>query len=221
MQFLSDGVAEDFIASIATSGFEHITKLPLCQIPEAIRKNDPNLKNEPLYEIKSDSNENYKVMLGDHVIGLAITNRYTSWSESFYPQIEELFSVILKDQKFNDIHRIGLRYIDFFEKQDIFQHSKIKVSIGGDKNSNPKKMLLSVEDVLDEVNYRRTIVNDTEYSNFTNKGFIVDIITSIEHCNLNKQDLKPIFNQINNLHTVNKTIFKEVISDKYIKQYQL
>ncbi len=50
--FETTAITENFLGLIEqVDEFEVITKLPILQIPEAIRKNDPNFKFQPLYEI--------------------------------------------------------------------------------------------------------------------------------------------------------------------------
>jgi len=113
--------AESFLSTLSTvDGFEEIIKLPLHQIPDAVRKNDPNLRNQPLYEIRSKSNKNYRIMLGDNTIGIAVNN-YTRWTEDFFPQIKKIFSVILTNGKIHKINRLGLRYVDFLKAENIFE----------------------------------------------------------------------------------------------------
>ena len=42
-----------------------VTNLPILQVPEQIRKNDPNLKFKPLYRIEA---EKYIIQIGDDVL---------------------------------------------------------------------------------------------------------------------------------------------------------
>ncbi len=217
IQFESVSVAESYIATIAkVDGFEQITKLPLHQVPDSIRKNDPNLKMQPLYEITSTSNSDYKVMLGDNVIGIAIKSSYTSWTTSFFPQLKKLFTEIFNTKKINNINRMGLRYVDFLENENIFETGKIKVNIN---DSGTKKMFLRVEDSLNGVMYNKVITNNVKYQNLGNDGSIIDIVTSIENYSIENDNYNDIFKKIDELHIINKNKFKEVISDEEIEKY--
>lgn len=217
IQFESNSVAESYIATIAkVDGFEQITKLPLHQVPDSIRKNDPNLKMQPLYEITSLSNTDYKVMLGDNVIGIAMKNSYTSWTNSFFPQLKKLFSEIFKTNKINKISRMGLRYVDFLENENIFETGKIKVDI---IDNSTKKMFLRIEDSLEGIQYNKVMANNVKYQSLDNEGSIIDIVTSIENYSLEANKYDDVFQQIDMLHSINKEKFKEVISDEYVTKY--
>ncbi len=222
--FESDYVAENFLNIISTiDDFEEIIKLPLHQIPDAIRKNDPNLKLQPLYEIRSSANQEYKILLGDNTIGIAINDKYSSWSKSFFPQIQKIFSLIFDSKKIKTINRMGLRYVDFLEDENIFDTGKIKVDI--DKMAaTDKKMFLRIEDQVEQVSYNKVITNKTQHLTSSNTGSIVDIVTYID----TKQfivddtfDKDDFFNNVDKLHNINKDKFKEVIDDERIRKYGL
>jgi len=217
--FETNSITESFLGDISKiNNFDNITKLPMFQIPEAIRRNDPNLKFHPLYEIRSKTNKNYKIMLGDGMLGIAIIGNYRGWSDSFLPQIKELFGAFLDSEKIITIKRIGLRYVNFFETENIFETGKISVNL--DKTCK-KKMFLRVEDCIKDICYSKTITNEAQYENVnTSVGSIIDIVTFIEE---DKKELKKetLFDDINRLHDISKNKFKEVISDEYIRKHNL
>ncbi|MBL0687557.1 MAG: TIGR04255 family protein [Sulfurospirillum sp.] len=216
IHFESSSVAENYIAIIGqVDEFEQITKLPLCQIPDSIRKNDPNLKMEPLYEITSSKNSNYKVMLGDNVIGIVMNSPYTSWTDSFFPQLKKLFIQIFESKKITRITRMGLRYIDFIENKNIFETGKIKININ-DISTNNKKIFLRVEGSSGKIQYNKIVANNEKYQNSNNKGSIIDIVTSVEDYTIKNDEHKDIFKQIDRLNTANRDEFKEVVSDEEI-----
>ncbi len=222
--FESDYVAENFLNILATiDNYEEIVKLPLHQIPDTIRKNDPNLKFQPLYEIRSKTNKDYKIMLGDNTIGIAINDNYSSWTKSFFPNIENIFSLILDSQRINKINRIGLRYIDFLEGENIFKKGKIQINIDK-KEAVDKKMFLRIEDNVEHIAYTKVIANNTQYSNSVKFGSIIDIVTFIDdkHYILNDEfNKEEFFKDIDTLHNINKEKFKEVINDERIREYGL
>ena len=224
INFESNSVTETFLTVIAgVDGFEELLKLPIHQIPEQIRKSDPNLKNQPLYEIHSNSVKGYKILLGDNVIGIAIDKEYTSWTNSFFPQIKKLFDVILNSGKIKQINRMGLRYVDFFESDNIFSSGKIKIDIDKKEISN-KRMFLRIEDIVNNIAYHKIITNETEYNSTGSVGSIVDIVTFLDNENftINQMfDKESFFQKIDSLHTVNKEKFKEVISNELIEKLGL
>lgn len=223
ISFESSVGAENFLNTLANvDGFEEIVKLPMHQIPDVIRKNDPNLKLQPLYEIRSKANTDYRIMLGDNTIGIAVDN-YTSWKEAFFPQIKKIFSAILDSGKIQKINRIGLRYIDFFKNDNIFSTGKIQVDINEQAVSD-KKMFLRVEDEVEGISYNKAISNDTQYQNNPDIGSVVDIITFVDNKDLLFDDnfkKDSFFEEVDKLHEINKEKFKEVISDEFVDKYKL
>lgn len=203
---------------LGIDGFDTITKLPISQIPESIRKSDPNLCFQPLYEIASNSNKEYKIMLGDGTVGIAINGEYKGWEDSFYPQIQRVFQTILESQKITKINRIGMRYINFFANDNIFQTGKVKVTIDNHE-ANTKTMFLKIDDYVENISYTKTITNDQNYLN-RDEGSIIDIVTFVEN-DFISLDNNSIFDTINQLHTLSKEKFKEVVNDEYISEHSL
>lgn len=203
---------------LGIDGFDVMTKLPISQIPEAIRKNDPNLSFQPLYEISSNSNKEHKIMLGDGTVGVAINGEYKGWENSFYPQIQRVFQTILGSQKITKINRIGMRYINFFPHENIFETGKVKVAINNNE-ANTKTMFLKIDDSVEDISYSKTITNDQNYLN-REEGSIIDIVTFVENDSISS-DNNSLFDTINQLHTLSKEKFKEVVNDEYISTHNL
>jgi len=203
---------------LGIDGFDAMTKLPMSQIPEAIRTNDPNLRFQPLYEIHSNTNKDYKVMLGDGTVGIAINGEYKGWEDSFYPQIQRVFQTILESQKITKINRIGMRYINFFPHENIFETGKVKVTIDNHE-ANTKTMFLKIDDSVEDISYSKTITNDQNYLN-REEGSIIDIVTFAENDSISS-DNNSVFDTINQLHTLSKEKFKEVVNDEYISTHSL
>jgi len=218
--FETTAITENFLGLIEqVDEFEVITKLPILQIPEAIRKNDPNFKFQPLYEIHSKINDDYRVMLGDGMVGIAINKAYKGWNESFYLRVKKLFTIFLASDKVMKINRIGLRYVNFLPDENIFETGKLDVKIANNEACN-KKIFLKIEDCVEDICYSKTVTNNAEYVKSSISGSIIDIVTFIES---SKKELlkETIFKDINRLHDISKEKFKEVISNEYIKQHNL
>jgi uncharacterized protein (TIGR04255 family) len=101
--------------------------LPLLQIPEAIRVQDPALTHLPLLQFKG---EKFIVQLGPRVVSLVTKPRnYPGW-----PAIrEELVWLLAQVQEagfVREAERIGVRYIDFFNG-DIFPNLRIGAQVDG------------------------------------------------------------------------------------------
>ena len=82
IHFDSNTVSESLLGDIANvENFTNIIKLPLHQVPEAIRKNDPNLKLQPLYEIKSNQLVDYILVKSNNYIFHSIKRKIIDFSK--------------------------------------------------------------------------------------------------------------------------------------------
>ena len=107
--------------------YKEQVNLPLLQVPEALRAQDPALTHLPLLQFKGDK---FIVQLGPRVVSLVTKPRdYPGW-----PAIrEELAWLLARVQAaafVRETERIGVRYIDFFSG-DIFPHLRIGVQVDG------------------------------------------------------------------------------------------
>ncbi len=105
--------------------YKSAEQLPILQIPEAVRNNDPNLIYQPHYKLLK---EHYAFQVGPKVISLAITEqKYTTW-ESYYDEIQSVFEKIKEIDFIDNVLRVGLRYINFFA-DDILKNLNISIKI--------------------------------------------------------------------------------------------
>ena len=79
LRFSTQTPAEVIFGAIyqsAHSGTVKSTPLPILQIPEVVRKNDPNLKYQPHWKIDIDTRG---IWIGPSVISFSISSPYVSW----------------------------------------------------------------------------------------------------------------------------------------------
>jgi len=70
--------------------YSQIEKLPILQIPEILRTNDPDLTYQPYYKLKR---ENYLLQIGPRTLSLAVVEPYPGWI-AFLPEILKVFEKI-------------------------------------------------------------------------------------------------------------------------------
>ncbi len=202
--------------------YKEIRSLPLLQLPKDIRLMDPNLKHQALYEILSTEEKPYKIVLGHNSLGIALNGEYQGWDESFFPEIKNLYKKIFEKNLIKKITRCGLRYVDFFQDENIYKTGKVSVTIGeNDVANQTQKILLRMEKEID-ANIAMAVVIDNKTivkkspENTEQNGSIIDIASFIKNKEfLNEENF---FETVDKLHTINKNYFKEVANDKLIKQ---
>jgi uncharacterized protein (TIGR04255 family) len=202
--------------------YEEIRSLPLLQLPKDIRLMDPNLKHQALYEILPIDDKPYKIVLGHNSLGIALNGKYQGWDKSFFPEIQKLYGKIFEKGLIEKITRCGLRYVDFFQDENIYETGKVSVTINENNVADQtQKILLRIEKEIDD-NIAMAVVIDNKAivkkspENIEHNGSIIDIASFVKNGEfLNKENF---FETINKLHTVNKDHFKEVANDKLIEQ---
>ena len=202
--------------------YKDIRSLPLLQLPKDIRLMDPNLKHQALYEILPTDQKPYKIVLGHNSLGIALNGEYQGWDESFFPEIKELYGKIFEKGLIEKITRCGLRYVDFFQDENIYETGKVSVVINKSQVTDPnEKILLRIEKEIDDNTAMAVVIDNKAIvkkspENIEKNGSIIDIASFIKNEELLNEE--NFFEIVNNLHTFNKDYFKEVANDKLIEQ---
>lgn len=191
--------------------FPNIEKLPILQLPDAIRSRDPQFTYAPHYRI---SFENYIFQVGPKVFSLANVNIYAGW-ETFYEKIKNVFEKIYSLNIIKDIHRLGLRYINFFPAVNIFEKSDLKILLKDNIFVNEVNLLINLP-TNGFVNTLR-MVSDTEIEiSKKQNGSVIDIDTSL--VSSKKMDSFTDMAQIiKDAHTEEKKLFFSLLKDEYVK----
>lgn len=193
--------------------YKSAEQLPILQIPEVVRNNDPNLLYTPHYKLIK---EHYAFQVGPKVISLAITEqKYTTW-ESYYDEIQSVFEKIKEIDFIDNVLRVGLRYINFFA-DDILENINISVKI-------------IEHEIAGEEIFVRTILPRDEYKVILQAGnqlkfeennlvigraSVIDIDTFIEGENIK------FFEEMNSIlekgHSIEKEIFFGLLKKDFLK----
>ncbi len=93
-------------------------KLPILELPETIRSQDPNLRYQAYYELKQKDNIGLKV--GPRVLTFSNTKPYQGWVE-WANFISTVFEQVQESGVIKNVERIGLRYINLFDSDILDQ----------------------------------------------------------------------------------------------------
>ncbi|OHE57622.1 MAG: hypothetical protein A2Y36_14090 [Treponema sp. GWA1_62_8] len=94
------------------------------QLPEALRRQDPNLQYAAQYRLRS---ENKIMSIGPRTISFSNTAPYLGWT-AWSGFIQELLGKIRSTGVFGTIERTGLRYLNVFERR-ILDGIRMKLSL--------------------------------------------------------------------------------------------
>ena len=130
--------------------FPHVEKLPILQLPEQLRDQDPNFKYKAHYRISSG--DGYAVQIGPDVIVIGSPIPYPGWTQ-YSKKINYVIDCVLNSGTVDKVTRLGLRFINFFEI-DIFKEIDLAIAIK-DQTHSPKNTLVRTE--IEKQNFHNTV----------------------------------------------------------------
>jgi len=190
-----------------------LEKLPHLQVPELIRKQDPNLQFMPLYRI---SMGNLIIQIGSNNVSLINTGSgcYLGWSE-FFENIKNFVSVAIKMTAISEITRCSLRYIDFLERNAI---EVCNISLNNSIKYDRKQICNTEIYRNGNFHIKTTIATEVTLENGIDrkklKGSIIDTDISLE-MNLPETELSA---NINHMHDIAKEVFFSLLKPEFITE---
>lgn len=196
--------------------FANIRELPTLQIPLDIRRQDPNLKFQATHRMESDD---FVVNIGPNVIGLGCkinpdkNQKYPGWAK-FFKKFNEVVSELSQLELISQFNRLGVRYVNLFERKDLFKDINIDFSTGWEGKGLQKDKELTFIIKNEEFKSRVHINNNVKAKKSSSKtvitGQVIDIDTFIEMKELNV-DLGLM---ASTAHTITEDIFFGMLSDQ-------
>jgi len=156
----------------------NVVDLPLMELPPAIREADPNLRYQPLNKITNE--EGYYVNVGPRVLGFGYANLdtsvngYSGW-DNFYAKYKEIYDAMRKDKIVGTVSRVGVKYVNLFDKDELYPNIKYPLNLKG--HSNVSSINIGFIETK-ESSRVRTLINTEAVVSIDNKsisGEIFDI----------------------------------------------
>lgn len=191
--------------------FQSIEKLSILQLPEFVRDNDPDLKFKPHHKMFNDK---YVVQIGPNVISISSFPIYNGWVD-FSETIYTIISKISNSEIVDKIERIGLRYINFFEK-NIFDNISLKILLNDCQITQPNT-IIQTQINSDEFTSTLQIANNVLFNN--NFGSVIDIDTYTETSLTNF--FENYSSVISKAHQYEKELFFSVLTEEFLKTLSL
>ena len=202
----SDAVFGLFYSKLKNN-FDEVKKLPIMELPDQVRTNDPNLKYKPHYKLIGN---NFVSQIGPKVLSISSYPEYIGWNK-FSKKINSILDLVHDTEVIKEIERVGIRYINFFE-MSIFNYLDLKFLLGN-KEINYKNTVFRTELEQDEFISTLQIANNIKNNRKT--GSIIDIDT------FKKKGLNDFFNNketiIDNGHLKEKELFFKLLNNDFLK----
>jgi uncharacterized protein (TIGR04255 family) len=194
------------IYNVLQEDYERVENLPILQLPEIVRSSDPNFKYKPYYRI---SNNDFVIQIGPDVVSISSFPKYVGWT-LFSKTIFEVLHKVEKIGIINELERVGIRYINFFEN-NIFDKINLKVFVGGDEIPY-KNTVLRTE--IDQFEFKSTLQIANNVLNNDRLGSIIDVDTFMF------SDLKSFFDEKTNVlskgHDKEKELFFSLLQNEFL-----
>lgn len=197
------------IYNVLQTDFPKVESLPILQLPDTVRANDPNLRYKPHYKL---SNEGFVMQVGPDVFSISSFPNYKGWKE-FSRLIFDVLEKVEGANVIGAVQRLGIRYINFFAS-DIFKNIDLKVCIKGD-DIHYKNTVVRTEIEQEPFFSTLQIANSVNVNG--KLGSIIDIdtykTTDLEDFFLNKEKI------INSGHLKEKELFFSLLKTDFLTSF--
>lgn len=203
------------------SRFTNIERLPINDVPLAIRKITPNLQYAPDHRLKG---ENEVVQVGGNNLSIAVTRPYPGW-DVFNPFILEVLGIAESVGVIETVSRVAFRYINLIERYQGVNSDYELINFEGELGKfDLKTCQTAVRLEIEEngVNHAIQVQNNSRVaSNISEQplcGLLLDIDSSISGERPDFWDKKDEI--IESVRNSERHIFETVITSNTIRRYQ-
>ena len=187
--------------------YPKFSKLPVLELPSFFRDNDPNLIFSPYYRM---ANDEFIFQIGPRCFSLACPKEYKGWIK-YHDEIEWVFNEMRKLDFVKNPLRLGVRYINFFEKVNIFEKIQIELFLAKNSlinNTNVLRSEFDFQGYLCIVQMTNSALLD---GNTQGSSLDIDVIYE------NKNDILINHEKIIMLaHEIEKTLFFGILKDDFL-----
>ncbi len=180
VRFISSRVPPEAIVGLVYGdlrrAFPSIQRLPITNLPKPMLGLDGNLRFQPHHRLEGDKRV---LLLGPNVLAVSVLFPYPGWG-SFSKLVLGVLEVVSRAALFDSPVRLGVRYINFFER-NVLDQLRLKMSLD-DEPVDLSGSVLRV--VADQAPFRcaLTITDQAtaDIEGSEKSGTLLDIDTSLE-----------------------------------------
>ena len=190
--------------------YPDLQELPILQLPEVVRRQDPALRYKPYYKLSS-ADKKFLFQVGGRVFSLINLSPYVGWT-SFSAKLENMIERVEKISIIDKYTRAGIRYINGFDF-NILEEVNLSISLSKDHligSDSTIRMAVPSGEFISTLQ----VINDAEVkkAEATVKGSIVDIDTHIDNP---REDIIKIVEQG---HREEKKLFFTLLKEEFVKK---
>ncbi len=193
-------------------GVLKLEKLPISNIPEEIRKSDPNLRNRPTHQIICNEGV---ILIGANSLSFGILPPYKSWevSQAF---IRKVLTFIKNAPIIKGITHVSLKYLNFF-KLNIFEKINLTINFKNNKITYPSTIFRTEipakrKDCINVLQITNGVHIKNQALKLDDDGSLVDI--TIVSKNVSLVNIEAV---IEDTHYEAKALFFDLLNADFIK----
>lgn len=221
----SDTIASILLAKFMSGEFrkrfpKH-TRLPVADVPLAIRREAPEFKHQPEFRLQGDRET---LLIGDQTFAFAVQEPYIG-GEKFVEKIMKLIKNLAKEKEEIDVKRIAFRYMNLIETfQDAgvdLDQIEFKGSVAEydlSKYDTLIKFQMNDADLLHTVQIKNNTVLTNNITGKRKTGLLVDIVTA------KTSGLEKFWSEsagmVGKLRTAERNVFEKIIKEESLERYK-
>ncbi len=208
--------------------FSNYNTLPIMNIPLEARNTDISLMYQPHYHFY-DENNGLSLLIGPRVLTFKYErfregkiNQYPGWRNSISKFSSELTNEIFKKLELQNIERLGIRYIDFFENLKLGEYITPSFSF---PNRELERLQVTCSIQEDEILHNINLSDSAEFKHFVNNELRIHMVGSLidvdsEYIPKDLNEVLPILEDIlTKMHDDNKNLFYEIMKNELVEKY--
>lgn len=204
----------------AAWGDYYKNRLPASDIPAPIRAAEPNLKYQPVLELKNEDGTQI-IKIGSNVITCNILTKYIGW-DGFYTLIKQMVGSLFDALSNVRAVRIGLRYINILTKKRHFLDSvsdlNIDISVGDKQLTNSINLNYRSEISTELGIMSRVATSDFAQGNVPKDAVAIIDIDVATPDGFSMDNADPINKWVDNAHKAEKNEFFSLLPEEIINR---
>lgn len=201
-------------------GFLQSQQLPAANIPEQIRRSDPNLMYQPL--IKIELEDGFSLLVGDLVLAIVSPMPYVG-GVSFKNKALQVINILLDLSVVKNIHRLSIKYTDFIEAsslQELDTYLNLDFKLGNTHTPEMNGYDLNFHIAKQNMLHLIRLVALTRLDN-NKEGMILDIdtIKRVESSDI-QSFKKALPDTLNEVHSKSKIQFFALLTEKALARLE-
>lgn len=201
-------------------GFLQSQQLPAANIPEQIRRSDPNLMYQPL--IKIELEDGFSLLVGDQVLAIVSPIPYVG-GEKFKNKALQVIRVLLDLSVVGSVQRVSIKYTDFLDAnslQELDAYLNLDFKLGNTHTPEINGYDLNFHITKQNLLHLIRLVALTRLGN-NQEGMILDIDTIKQINSIDIQDFKELlFQTLDEIHTKSKAKFFSLLTKKALDKLE-